>query len=46
MNIFCGDSTEFPKVMIGDLGSAIKLEEEQKAIERVGTLAFVAPEVL
>ena len=46
MNIFCSDTTEFPKVMIGDFGAAIKLAEGQKVTERSGTLAFLAPEVL
>jgi len=46
MNIFCRDSTDFPKVKIGDFGLATKLAEGQKVVQKVGTLAFTAPEVL
>ena len=46
MNIFCCDSTDFPKVKVGDLGLAIKLAEGKKVVQKVGTTAFTAPEVL
>lgn len=46
MNVFCCDSTDRPKVKIGDFGNSIKLEQGQMVTERVGTMAFAAPEIL
>jgi len=46
MNVFCCDNTQRPKVKIGDFGNSIKLTEGQMVTERVGTMAFAAPEIL
>ena len=46
MNIFCCDSTDFPKIKIGDFGLAIKLAEGEKVVQKVETITFSAPEVI
>jgi serine/threonine protein kinase len=45
-NIFCCDSLPYPRIRIGDFGYVKRLEPDQLAVERVGTFAFMAPEVL
>lgn len=45
-NILCHDSTDYPAVSICDFEHAIKLQDGEKVVEMVGTLAFMAPEVL
>jgi len=46
LNIFMCDSTEMPRVKIGDLGLTVSLEPGDTIIKRAGTAAFMAPEVL
>lgn len=46
LNIFMCDSTEMPRVKIGDLGLAAYLEPGSIYVKRAGTTAFMAPEVM
>ena len=45
LNIFVCDSTDMPRVKIGDLGLAVLLKPGQKLVQKVGTEGFMAPEV-
>ena len=46
LNIFMCDSSEMPRVKLGDLGLAVCLKPGESIIKRAGTVAFMAPEVL
>ena len=46
LNIFMCDSSEMPRVKIGDLGLAVSLGPGESIIKRAGTVAFMAPEVI
>ena len=46
LNIFVCDDTDMPRVKLGDLGLSLKLEPGDKVIKRVGTVGFMAPEVV
>ena len=46
LNIFMCDSSEMPRVKVGDLGLAVCLKPGESIIKRAGTVAFMAPEVL
>ena len=46
LNIFMCDSSEMPRVKLGDLGLAVRLSPGESIIKRAGTVAFMAPEVL
>ena len=44
LNIFVADLSDFPKVKIGDLGLACKLDQDEKINQKCGTLPFMSPE--
>ena len=46
LNVFMCDSSEMPRVKLGDLGLAVRLSPGESIIKRAGTVAFMAPEVL
>ena len=45
LNIFCSDLESSPTVKIGDFGTAILLDQDEKVTEMAGTIGFMAPEV-
>ena len=46
LNIFITDRSDYPKVKIGDLGLACKLEEDECTTKKCGTTAFMPPEII
>ena len=46
MNIFLSDTSEAPKVKIGDFGLACLLKDDECISKYAGTLGFMAPEVI
>ena len=46
LNIFMCDTSDAPRVKIGDLGLAVYLPPGANLIKRAGTTAFMAPEVV
>ena len=46
LNIFMCDTSDEPRVKIGDLGLAVYLPPGASLIKRAGTIAFMAPEVM
>ena len=46
LNIFLSDTTESPKVKIGDFGLACKLRHDECIKKVAGTIGFMAPEVV
>ena len=45
LNIFLCDGSDMPRVKIGDLGFAIRLQPGRKIVKKAGTEGFMAPEV-
>jgi len=46
LNIFMCDTTDKPRVKVGDLGLSAYLDPNDVFIKRAGTTAFMAPEVM
>ena len=46
LNIFLCDKSKTPRVKIGDLGDAILLRPREKIVSKLGTIGFMAPEVM
>ena len=46
LNIFLCDDSDMPRVKLGDLGLSLKIAPGEKVIKRVGTVGFMAPEVV
>ena len=46
LNIFLSDTSESPKVRIGDFGFACKLSPDECINKVAGTIGFMAPEVV
>ena len=46
LNIFLSDTSETPRVKIGDFGLACRLREDECIKKMAGTIGFMAPEVI
>ena len=46
LNIFVTDSSDYPKVKIGDLGMACQLKDGEHIQKQSGTFAFMSPELI
>ena len=45
-NVFVSNTTEAPRVKIGDFGFACRLEDDECILKVAGTIGFMAPEVV
>ena len=44
-NIFLSDNSDKPRIKVGDLGFAFKLQPGHLIVKKLGTKGFMAPEV-
>ena len=46
LNVFLCDSSDMPRVKIGDLGLTVQLAPGETIVKKAGTIGFMAPEVV